>query len=216
MRTAQPVPQSGQAERGQCGHLQRGEHVLHPNALAKTPDVHRRQQHNHDAGHQLGRIDIELLQGRREMRVQGGGQRVAQGDRGQHVLLAAARHKRTEILGKGNGHGGVGARLNDEELRPAEEERPQVAERLAEKHVLSTGTGQHRRQFRTAVGAEDGEQPAEDPQADQHRGRRCFPGHDRQRQKDGRADHGADHERRGVEQSQALLGRRRPRHNLFL
>ena len=54
------------------------------------------------------------------------GRQLAQGDGRQHVCLAAARHERPEILGKGDGHRGVGPGLNDEELRPAEEERPKL------------------------------------------------------------------------------------------
>ena len=61
----------------------------------------------------------------------------------------------------------IEARLDDQELRPAEEERPEIAEGLAEEDVLPAGVREHGGQFGAGNGPEDGEQPAEDPQADQ-------------------------------------------------
>ena len=97
-------------------------------------------------------------------------QQFAKGNPRQHVGLAQPGHQHAEVLGKGNRHGGIEAVLDDEELRPAEEERPEVAVGFAEEDVLAPGVRIHGGQLRAGYRAEHGEQAAENPQADEHPG----------------------------------------------
>ena len=126
-------------------------------------------------------------------------QQFAQGNPRQHVGLAEAGHQHAEVLGEGNRHGGIEAVLDDQELRPAEEERPEVAVGFAEEDVLAPGVRIHGGQLRAGDRAEHGEQAAEDPQANQQPRRLDPLGHDRQPDEDARADHRADHDGGRVE-----------------
>ena len=65
------MAQSGHDQGHQGGHLQHGEQVLHKGPLPHAADVHCRQQGDHAAGHQLGRIDLQAQQERGQMGLPG-------------------------------------------------------------------------------------------------------------------------------------------------
>ena len=194
MGAAAAAAQPGHDQRHQGGHFQNREQVLHEGPFPDAADVHARQQGDHPAGHQLGRVELKAEQAVGHVGLGDHRQQFAQGNPCQHVGLSETGHQHAEVLGEGNRHGGIEAVLDDQELRPAEEERPEVAVGLAEEDVLSPGMRIHGSQLRTGDRAEHGEQAAEYPQADEQPRRLDPLGHDRQPDENARADHRADHD----------------------
>ena len=117
---------------------------------------------------------------------------VRSGDGGkEHAKKFAERHA----------YRGDGAGLDDEKERPAEQESPQRAERLAQVNVLAAGFGHHGGEFAVAERANDGEHARDDPGA-QIEGRRVgVAGDVGVDQEDAGADHGSDHDSSRAEQA---------------
>ena len=94
-----------------------------------------------------------------------------------------------QVLG-GEGHGqrGDGPRIDDQEERPAEEEREERAVGFAQVDVDAAGLGHGRAQLGEGDGAEEAEHPADDPD-----------GQDEQRGLDAGGDAGGDEEDAGAD-----------------
>ena len=114
---------------------------------------------------------------------------------------------------KATADSGDGARLDDQEQRPAVEKAPEGPERLAQVDVLPAGPGHHGREFAVAQSADQGHDPGDDPCAHVKRRRVDAAGDVGIDDEDARADHGADYDGRGAEEAKALgqAGRRSAR-----
>ena len=110
MRHAARAAQPGHDQGHQGEHLQDREQVLHQRPFADAPDIHARQQGDHAAGHQLGRIEFKVQQAMGQVGLGGQGQQFAQRNPRQHVGLSKPGHQHPEVLGEGDRHGGVEAR----------------------------------------------------------------------------------------------------------
>ncbi len=114
------------------------------------------------------------------------------------------REEDAEKLAEGHGDGRDGAALDDEEERPAVEEAPQRAERLAQVDVLSAGLGHHGGEFTVAERGDDGHEAGDQPCRNQQGGRvdgaRHFGGDD----EDAGANHGAHDQRGGAGEAEAF------------
>ena len=90
--------------------------------FADAPHIHSGEHGDDDAGHDLCRIQLEPQQALRQMGLGRRGQELPSGMRSQNDILSQTRHQRPKVLGEGDRHGGIEARLDHEKLRPAEEE----------------------------------------------------------------------------------------------
>ena len=78
------------------------------------------------------------------------------------ALIASGRHPeeiREVAGGEGDGQCGDGPRVDDEEERPAEEEREERPVRFAEEDVHAAGLGHGRAELGESEGAEEAEEP---------------------------------------------------------
>ena len=94
-----------------------------------------------------------------------------------------------------------------EEARPAVEESPQPAVRLADEYVLAAGLRHQHGELGVGQRAREAQQPADDPHGDDHPGRADVAGHDARLEEDARADDvGDDDGGRGEEAEAADQG----------
>ena len=119
-------------------------------------------------------------------------------------VLETDGKKTPRIFAEGHAHRGDGSGLNDEEKRPAVEKSPEGPERFAQVDVLAAGLGHHGGQLAVAQGADHGHDRGDDPRAQIER-RRIGEARDiAVDDEDAAADHGADDDRGGAEQAEAL------------
>ena len=90
-------------------------------------------------------------------------------------------NKDAEKLSESDADGGDSAGLDHQEKRPAVEESPQRSQRFAQVNVLAAGPRHHGREFAVGEGADDGQEPRDQPCTDQQGGRIHFAGRFRPR-----------------------------------
>ena len=119
------------------------------------------------------------------------------------VLRPNGRKKDPREFGKSDGDGRDGAGLDDEKKRPAEKKPDRRSISLAQEYVLSARARHHRRQFRAAKRARDGEEASHRPGEQQPAGRTDQACRFGRSNENPRADHRADHDHGGVERTEA-------------
>ena len=116
--------------------------------------------------------------------------------------------ERERVVGEGDGHGGDGAGGDDEEQRPAVQERGQRSPGLAQVDVAAAGARAPLAELAVAEGADEGDRAAEHPGGERE-ARRADPFGDRgRRPEDPATDDAADDGHRCGEEAQpARVGR---------
>ncbi len=119
-------------------------------------------------------------------------------------VLETGGKEDAEEFAEGHANGGDGSGLDDEKERPAVEKSPEGPERFAQVDVLAAGPGHHGGQLAVAERADHGHDRGDDPRGEVKR-RRIGEARDiAVDDEDAAADHGADHDRGGAEQPEAL------------
>ena len=156
-------------------------HRRHPAAQRDRTAVDERRHRQRDERHDLQVAERYLVPER------------AQGD--VHAVQCAA-HQDVEKDGKPHGECRLGRRARDQALRPTEQKRPPPAVGLANVDVLPAGIGHHRRQLGVGEGAGKREQACDDPHREHQARRTDVARHHARLEKDARADHVGDVDRR--------------------
>ena len=112
-------------------------------------------------------------------------------------------HHRREFC-EGDGYGGDGGSLNDEEHGPAVEEAPERAERFAEIDVLTAGVRHGRGEFAVAERADYGHDSRDDPDGEQESGALHLVNDVGGDDEDTGADHRAADDHGGIEEAEAF------------